>query len=275
MNIKITPLLDTLRLQKISDNEYFSERYKNYISNSRLGLINPAKDGTPDKFFEGFKSGFNTSFLLGSAIHGLTLQPELFKLADDLNKPTAKLGAVADELYNIYKDHLPTKDEVNAAALKIDYYKGNLNDQQFENLYEKCEPYWKARMSFEDGLMNEDKELIYLDSKSRQTVLNCVESLNSNRYVQKLLHPKSDLGNVISECEQTILLNILVEIPENNSKFILRLKSKLDNYTIDPDVNEICVNDVKSIGKIVSEAHNNIKNFSYNRELAKIWPLIK
>ena len=55
-DIKIVPLLDTLRLQKISDEVYFSEKYRNYVSNSRLGLINPQQDGSPEKFFEGFKS---------------------------------------------------------------------------------------------------------------------------------------------------------------------------------------------------------------------------
>lgn len=40
-DIKLTPLLETLRLEKISDKVYFSEKYSNYVSNSRLGLINP------------------------------------------------------------------------------------------------------------------------------------------------------------------------------------------------------------------------------------------
>ena len=53
--IKITPLLDTLRLEKISDAVYFSERYSGYVSNSRLGLLNPRQEGTPEKFFAGFK----------------------------------------------------------------------------------------------------------------------------------------------------------------------------------------------------------------------------
>ena len=55
-NIKIIPLLDTLRLQKIDDSEYFSKKYSGYISNSRLSLINPKQDGSPEKFFNGFKT---------------------------------------------------------------------------------------------------------------------------------------------------------------------------------------------------------------------------
>lgn len=55
-SIKLTPLLDTLRLQKIDDAIYFSEKYSGYVSNSRLGLLNPQQGGSPEDFFAGFKS---------------------------------------------------------------------------------------------------------------------------------------------------------------------------------------------------------------------------
>lgn len=258
--------MDTLHLQKIDDEEYFSERYSNYISNSRLSLINPSQEGSPEKFFNGFQSGFNQSFALGSAVHELILQPELFYLADDVYKPSAKLGAVADELYSIGKIRQPSLKEVNAAALKIDYYKGNLDEKKLANVYDKCTPYWNARKRFENTY-SDTKELIYLDPKSRETVQKCVTALNNNKRVQKLLHPKGLLEDPISECEQAILLDILVET-DDNQKFILKLKSKLDNYTIDKESGVITVNDVKTIGKIVSEIPNNISKFHYNRELA-------
>ena len=40
-DIELTPILDSLQLLKITDEEYFSDKYKHYISNSRLGLLNP------------------------------------------------------------------------------------------------------------------------------------------------------------------------------------------------------------------------------------------
>ena len=83
-DIKIIPLLDTLRLEKISDETYFSEKYNGYVSNSRLGLINPKQEGSPEKFFGGFTSTFSTSFELGSAVHELVLQPELFCLEENM-----------------------------------------------------------------------------------------------------------------------------------------------------------------------------------------------
>jgi len=61
-SIKITPLLDTLKLEDISDEEYFSEYRKDYISNSRLGVLK--KDGVK-AFFEGIPQVYNPSFETG------------------------------------------------------------------------------------------------------------------------------------------------------------------------------------------------------------------
>ena len=78
-DIKLTPLLDTLRLEKISDAVYFSEKYSGYVSNSRLGLLNPKQDGSPKKFFAGFSSvGYAPALEMGSAVHELVLQPDAF-----------------------------------------------------------------------------------------------------------------------------------------------------------------------------------------------------
>lgn len=43
-DIKLSPNLESIRREKISDQEYFSKKYSNYISNSRLKLINPDQD---------------------------------------------------------------------------------------------------------------------------------------------------------------------------------------------------------------------------------------
>lgn len=68
-DIKLEPLIETLRLEKVEDSIYFnSPIYKNRISNSRLGLLNPKQGGDPEKFFGGFKSSFNSSFSLGRTL---------------------------------------------------------------------------------------------------------------------------------------------------------------------------------------------------------------
>lgn len=266
-NIKITPLIDTLRLEKISDEVYFSNEYSNYISNSRLGLINPDQDGTPDKFFEGFKPTYSAAFDLGTGVHCMTLQGDLFTICETVNKPTSKLGALADRLYSICKGTIPSKKCIIEQARVIDYYGGNLSDSRVEDVITKCTDYWYSRRDFEASYTG-DREILYFDPKSREIVKKCVSALNNNKKVQKILHPKGVIESPISEMEQAILLDVLVEIPELDCKFTLKLKSKLDNYTIDKESGVISVNDVKTIGKIVSEMNTNIQKFHYNRELA-------
>lgn len=265
--IKLTPLLETLELKKIDDATYFSSKYSHYISNSRLGLLNPRQDGSPEKFFEGFKSGgFNQSFMLGSAVHEITLQPEYFKLAPDLGKPTAKLGAMADYLYPVFLQGDVGMDAVIEASDNVEYYKGKINNDKFDNVIKSCKPYWEARQKSEFNL-GEDKEIIYLDTKSREIALSCIESLANNKPVQDLLHPEGLLEEPIIENENAILLDVKAECP-NGKTFILHLKSKLDNFTLDKENNVLTVNDVKTIGKIVSAMDDNIVRFHYSREFA-------
>lgn len=272
-DIKLTPLLDTLRLEKISDKVYFSEKYSNYVSNSRLGLLNPRQDGNPDKFFSGLKFTTSQALALGSAVHELVLQPDSFELSEDVGKPTAKSGVMADELYPIFVERDVTKDDVVKASDKVDYYKGKITKDRANDVISECSNYWTKRKERELDI-TQDREIIYLDNKSLEIVKSCVSALNSNKQVQNLLHPKGLLQDPISENEQAILLDVKAECP-NGSEFILHLKSKLDNYTIDLETNTIVVNDIKTIGKIVSEIDNNIKKFHYSREFAMYIYLLK
>ena len=263
--IKLTPLLDTLQLVKISDAEYFSPKYGEYVSNSRLGLLNPRQGGSPESFFTGFKDeGFISSLVIGSAVHELVLQNESFELAPALGKPTAKMGAMADELYPVWLKHPIRTSDITEASNKINYYKGKLTPDRIKQVNEQCIPYWKARKKL---VSNSNKELIYLDDKSRDTVYNCVEALTNNPQVQELLHPSGLIDAPISLNENALLLDVQAECP-NGKTFIMHLKAKLDNFTIDLESDTVVVNDVKTIGKVVSEIDSNISKYHYSRELA-------
>lgn len=263
--IKLTPLLDTLQLIKISDAEYFSPKYGECISNSRLGLLNPRQGGSPESFFTGFKDeGFISSLVIGSAVHELVLQNESFELAPALGKPTAKMGAMADELYPVWLEHPIRTSDITEASNKVNYYKGKLTPDRIKQVNEQCIPYWKARKKL---VSNSNKELIYLDDKSRDTVYNCAEALTNNPQVQELLHPTGLIDAPISLNENALLLDVQAECP-NGKTFIMHLKAKLDNFTIDLESDTVVVNDVKTIGKVVSEIDSNISKYHYSRELA-------
>lgn len=262
-NIKITPLVDTIKLCKISDEVYFSDEYADYISNSRLGLLNPLQDGSPEAFFKGKHFQISDSLLLGSAVHQCYLQEDDYYLCFDADRPTGKAGAIADEVFN-YRD----KDLENAiykAADKVDYYKGKLDDKKLKILLDKCEPYWQQRAEYESR-NTLTKTPIYLDKKAREKAQQCVHALKRNQYINKIMHPKGIITDPISENEQAVLMDIQIDMPEQS--FIFKLKSKIDNYTIDLETNTLCINDVKTLGKILSEFDNNFKRFHYARELA-------
>lgn len=261
--------MDTLRLQKIDDAEYFSSKFGGYISNSRLSLINPKQDNDPKAFFEGLgkHNKYSDALIFGSAVHELVLQPELFELAMDVDRPTAKMGFMADELYRAYIRGELNDSIIIAASNKIDYYKGKMNKERIESVIDACVPYWESREAYEKSIGDPSITPIYLDPKGRERVLECVAALKRNKSIQKLLHPEGILEDPISENEQAILLDVEVKIPKFDS-FILRLKSKIDNYTIDTETNTIVINDVKTIGKIVSEFSNNFDRFHYHRELS-------
>lgn len=260
--------MDTLYLQKISDETYFSEKYSNYISNSRLGLINPEQDNDPQAFFEGLSkhSKYSDALIFGSAVHCLTLQPDLFYLCFDVDRPTSKAGFMADELYNQFRGEAPTDEAIIAASDKIDYYKGKMNEKRISELREKCNDYWRTRAEYEKNL-DISKTPIYLDPKSRERIQQCIHALTRNKKIQELLHPIGVIEDPISENELAILLDVRVEIP-GIDPFILKLKAKLDNFVIDKDSNTIFVNDVKTIGKILSYFEENFDKFHYHRELA-------
>ena len=266
--IHITPLLETLRFEDIDDETYFSEKYSGYVSNSRLSRINPDQDGSPEKFFNGTLGLYTDSIVFGSAIHELVLQPENFELNEKANRPTAKAGFMADEIYKTYKVNGNIKEALYKASDKINYYKGKLTETRINKLLEQCESYWQDRLNFEQNNTS-DKIQIYLDEKSKERLKSCLKAINKNDKIQKLLHPIGLVENPINGYEKAILLDVEVSFDDKTIKpFILRLKSKLDNYTIDKENNTIFVNDLKTHGSILSEFDNAIEKYHYYREMS-------
>lgn len=266
-------MLETLELKKISDEEYFSPAYGDYISNSRLQKIFKKSGGSFQKFMDGFGDSaneYNPSFLMGSAVHMNVLQPEYFMLAPALDRPSAKAGMIADIIYN-YPDHLPTRDRIKDASRKVDYYHGMPSEKQINDVISKMTDYLKKRAEW-DATNTDEREVQYLDNKTLETVEGCIQALNANCAVQNLLHPDDPFGDIKSENEQAILLECKVEA-EGLEPFTIKLKSKLDNFTVDPSTNTITVNDVKTTSKDVQYFGDAAKYFNYSREMARLMAL--
>lgn len=59
----------SIRREKISDELYFSARYKHCTSNSKLKLINPDQSGSPKEYFEGNLNKKSSSLNLGKIFY--------------------------------------------------------------------------------------------------------------------------------------------------------------------------------------------------------------
>ena len=269
-NVKLIPLLDTIQLIEMSDEEYFSDKWAGYISNSKLALINPDQDGSPQIYKEGLSKHpkYSDSLVFGSAVHELVLQPKEFAVVNNVDRPTAKMGAMADELYKTFLSNkgVVSDKDIIAASDKIDYYKGKMDSIKIENVKDKCINYWWDRRDWETEHNNLGTEPIYLDPKSREKLQLCLASVEANKEVQDLLHPKGVFEEPISMNEAALFMDVKAE--HEGKETILKLKGKLDNFTIDIETNEVVLNDLKTTGHWLIDFGDSFKKYHYNRQMA-------
>jgi len=266
--IKITPLLDTLKLEDIDDDTYFKQYSKDYISNSRLGVLK--KDGVK-AFFEGIPQVYNPSFETGTLIHENVLEPDKYEVIEGVFKPTAKAGLMAEALYRP-DGTTPTDDEIKSQSYIIGYYKDKLTSNRLKEFRDKAEPYWRDRFIYEQNNPIGDKKRIYTDEKNFELLTNCLRTLGENKDIQKLLHPTGIIEEPIVGNERTILMDIEMKIPDHESR-IYHLKAKLDNFSIDTEENVITVNDLKTTSRPAVQFDPTF--FSYQREIAFYSYLLK
>ena len=269
-NVKLIPLFDTIQLIEMSDEEYFSEKWAGYISNPTLALINPDQDGSPQIYKEGLSKHpkYSDSLVFGSAVHELVLQPKEFAVVNNVDRPTAKMGAMADELYKTFLSNkgVVSDKDIIAASDKIDYYKGKMDSIKIENVKDKCINYWWDRRDWETEHNNSGTEPIYLDPKSREKLQLCLASVEANKEVQDLLHPKGVFEEPISMNEAALFMDVKAE--HEGKETILKLKGKLDNFTIDTETNEVVLNDLKTTGHWLIDFGDSFKKYHYNRQMA-------
>lgn len=269
------PLIDTIRLLDISDEEYFGSGYKDYISNSRLKLMNPDQGGSPEQYKLGLSSGgCSDSLLFGSAVHLRVLQPEDSIIAPIATRPTAKLGFMADTLYPLFAEkHEITDEEVINASNKVDYYKGKMTKEKIQFVKQSCLDYWNGRCDWESKLGEDKRDKIYLDSKSLNKLDSCLASVESNNEIQSLLHPKGILEDPICLNEGTLLMDVKAIV--DGKEIILKLKAKLDNFTLDLENNIITLNDLKTTGHILADfGTGSFQTFHYSRQMSMyLWML--
>ncbi len=260
-DFKIIPILSSAKRLKISDEEYFSNKYSDYISNSRLGYINPEQGGSPSKYK--VPPHFSTqSLILGSAIHELILQSEEFSLAPKCNKPTAKLGATIDKIKSYRDAGESIYDSIIKASKDCNYYVSQIDS--------KIPKIIKEGLKYYLSLSNQEN-IITLNDKDWDICNSCVTNVLNNQDIQKALHPIDNFGlELPSFNEDALFLDVIVTYKKKYT--ILKLKMKADNWTIDEDRKILTLNDLKTTSKninwFMNQEYGSFYHYHYYRQFA-------
>lgn len=259
----IIPITSSAIRLKISDEEYFGPKYKEYISNSKLKLINPEQGGTPELYKNGLLSENSTSLRLGSAIHELFLQSESFNLKENLHKPTAKLGEVIDRIQYYRFNNYSILNSIQNACRDINYYTNSLTPKRIKTIISKGLKYYINTKNIKPGD-------IVLSDKDTEICKSCIYSLKSNNKIVELVKPSSEFYlNVESYNEDAIFLDIKVVF--ENREIVLKLKMKADNWTFNQDTKTIVLNDLKTTSKpyqFFMKEYGSFAHYHYARQLA-------
>lgn len=256
-------ITETIELKKISDLDYFSKEYENYISNSKLGLLNPKEGGSLEKFKQGYNNEYSSSLELGSAIHGIILQPDEYEIAET-RKPGGKIGNFTEVVLKYRKQGLKFKEAIEIASNEANYYSGKLSPARLKTAMLKSLKYYLAKLHEEPS----EKQLIYLAEGSMEEKFDaCVKSLNSGKNLL-LLKPIGEFSAPEIYNEYGIFCDMKVTLDDGRS-VIIPLKAKLDNFSINHDTETVTLNDLKTTGKPGSYFMGNNVKFPENEEL--VW----
>jgi hypothetical protein len=249
--IEIIP--ESIQLIKMSDEEYFSEKYKEYISNSKLSMLNPEENGSFENLFTGFDATYSDSFALGTAVHSVLLQPDEYTISD-IKKPNGKLGLFAEEVIKYRQDGLSIENSLYKASESAKYYEGQLSNTRIKTAIKTALLFYlkknKSKGSTKELCLSESVHSKYTEIIKRLNENpNILESLYPTNYVQK-----PEIFN-----EFAILCEIIVTL-DGGSIVQLKIKGKLDNFIIYHDSSEVVLIDLKTTGKPVNFfMGNNVK----------------
>jgi len=245
---EITIVPGSIQLIKMTDAEYFSAKYKDYISNSKLGTINPDEGGSPEKYEDGIKSAYSESFELGSAIHAMVLQPDFYHIAE-INKPTGKLGLWAEAVYKLRQEGLTIQQAVVMASIEADYYAKAFSATRLKTAIKNSLSFYLERIKFVEQV---DKQTLYLSAPMQFKFEQCMLGVAENEKMMETLYPSGLLMPAEFYNEYAILCEVDFTDEETGEIIRLKLKAKLDNFTIDHETSTVTLNDLKSTGKPVN-----------------------
>lgn len=245
------------RLTDVSDEDYFGEAYKDYVSNSTLKLINPAEGGTPQKFLSGFKDKKQSDALdLGTAVHQMTLEKDKYYVSD-VEKPSGKVGEVIDRYFAYTSNGMEDKEAIILACQESDYYKNNLTDVRIANVLKAGEVYLSHLVD-----SHACTGCITLTSEMKGKLDNCLESIQGNPLAVEALTPPGVVYN-----EDVLIMDAVATMPSPDEDSFedvevnIKLKAKIDCWAVDVENKVLTLVDLKTTGNGV----NNFNSTTYEQ----------
>lgn len=258
---QIIPIAESARRLKISDEEYFSPTYGEYISNSRLKYINPVEGGN----FQLFKKPpkfTTTSLKNGTVVHAKMLEKETFSLAEKMQKPTSKLGEVIDKIIKYRKSGEAIYDSIKKACEEVDYYAESWEKKIPDIIKKGFAYYMKAK--------DLDENTFTLDDKNYEVVTSAIASLEANKTIMNKLNPTDIFGSPIKSYNEDALFLDFAVIYKSRVA-ILKVKAKADNWSIDEDGKLLTINDLKTSGHFIDgfmKESGSLFTYHYYRQAA-------
>lgn len=247
----------------MSDEEYFSDKYKNYLSNSKLGLLHPGEGGSLEKFQQGFKSDYSDSYELGSAVHCMLLQPDDFVISD-IRKPSAKLGIFAENVFKLRQRGYKIVDAIKESSITCNYYSKGFSEKRIKAAITGSLDFYLKRMKVVE---TDGPQVLYLSESLFEKYSSCMTSIAMGNEIPKYLYPEGLLQNPETFNEYAILCELKVTTDEGEI-YILPIKGKIDNFTIDDEQEVITLNDLKTTGKKIDYF---MGNYVYDKDGTKNW----
>lgn len=258
--VELKFLTDTVeRIENVDDADYFGTAYKDFISNSKLKLINPEEGGSPVKFLEGFGGTKSSALELGSAVHQMILEKEKFFL-EEIDKPSGKIGLIIDSMHRLTTEEgIEEAKALHAACIEQDYYKSSLTQNRMDGVLEKGRDYLHFLQ-----VQTSEPGMIVLSAQQKEKLYGCLESVKANKLVMDLLIPPVEIisedGSIVeidvdSFSEDVIIMNFTATLPSLDPDDILddvidlKLKAKIDSWSIDHTNKVLTLNDLKTTGK--------------------------
>lgn len=251
-NLKL--LKDSFQIIDISDEEYFGEKYKDYISNSSLAWINPSQNGDPYEYKYSNHELSTSSLSLGSIVHLKVLQNIDAKINVGKIPSSKKVIDIINELSKLHKKGIKLIDIAQELSVKYDHFKN------------KPDSFIKSIMNYSGYFYSKirpENNTFYINQQSKEKLDLCQESIS---FLSDLLSENENSFN-----EKTILSCFEYKNSYNNcnESKILKVKCKIDNYKIDHLNKKIILNDLKTTSSDLDTfMETSFNKYHYNRQFS-------